>query len=493
MSDIKKVLAFDFGASSGRAMIGAFDGDKIELKEIHRFSNDPVMVGDTMYWDTLRLFHEIKQGLLKAKHAGGFDSLAIDTWGVDFGLIDEYGKLVENPIHYRDIRTEGMIEESFKLIAKEEFYEITGIQFMELNTAFQLLSLAKDRPHILKRADKLLLTPDLFNYLLTGKMKTEYSIASTTQLIDAKERNWSKKVIDSLGIPEKLFTQIVPCGTVIGKLSDEICKELELEPVDVVAVASHDTQSALLSVPTQEEDFIFISSGTWSLFGTEAEEPIINDLSYKYNFTNEGGYQNKVSFLKNIIGLWLIQESRRQWIREGEKYSFSELEDMAKTTKPFKCFVDPDAPEFVSAGNIPRRIAEYCRRTNQEVPTTKGEIVRCINESLALKYRYTYEQIKECTGKDYKSIHMVGGGIQSKLLCQLTADSCNCSVIAGPVEATVMGNLALQLIVSGDIKDYKHAREIIAKSPDIVTYESNYNEEWEKAYTKYLTIINDNL
>lgn len=489
MANVKRVLAFDFGASSGRAMIGAFDGEKIELTEIHRFSNDPVIVGDTMYWDTLRLFHEIKQGILKAKHAGGFDSLAIDTWGVDFGLIDEFGKLVENPIHYRDARTEGMVEEAFELIARDDFYEETGIQFMELNTVFQLLSLIKERPHILERADKLLLTPDLFNYFLTGKMKSEYSIASTTQLLNAKERKWSKKVIDALGIPERLFTEIVPTGTVIGKLSDQICEELDVEPVDVIAVASHDTQSALLSVPTQEDDFIFISSGTWSLFGTETEEPIINETSYKYNFTNEGGYEYKTSFLKNIIGLWLIQESRRQWIREGEEYGFGELEDMAREAKPFKCFIDPDAPEFVPAGNIPERIQEYCKRTNQEVPVTKGEIVRCINESLALKYRYTYEQIKECTNKDYNAIHMVGGGIQSKLLCQFTADSCNRKVIAGPVEATVMGNIALQLMVSGDIKDLKHAREVIAKSPDIVTYESNYNDQWEEAYTRYLKML----
>ena len=272
-------------------------------------------------------------------------------------------------------------------------------------------------------------------------------------------------------------------------MSDQICEELDIEPVDVIAVASHDTQSALLSVPTQEDDFIFISSGTWSLFGTEIEEPIINETSFKYNFTNEGGYEYKTSFLKNIIGLWLIQESRRQWIREGQEYGFGELEDMAREAKPFKCFIDPDDPEFIPAGNIPERIQEYCKRTNQEVPVTKGEIVRCINESLALKYRYTYEQIKECTKKDYNAIHMVGGGIQSKLLCQFTADSCNRKVIAGPVEATVMGNIALQLMVSGDIKDLKHAREVIAKSPDIVTYESNYNDQWEEAYTRYLKML----
>lgn len=489
MSNLKSVLAFDFGASSGRAMLGIFDGEKIKLKEIHRFSNDPVIIGDTMYWDTLRLFHEIKQGLLKAKHQGGFESVAIDTWGVDFGLLDMERKLIENPIHYRDSRTQGMIEEAFCIIPKDEFYKKTGIQFMELNTVFQLLSLVKNRPHILERANKLLLTPDLFNYFLTGVMKTEYSIATTTQLLDANSKTWSNSILQGLGIPEKIFTEIVPCGTVIGTLSENICKELDLAPVNVVAVASHDTQSALVGVPTNEEDFVFLSSGTWSLFGTETNEPIINDKSEQYNFTNEGGFQYKTSFLKNIIGLWLIQESRRQWIREGETYDFGELEQMALNTKPFKCFIDPDSNEFILAGNIPARIREYCKRTGQEIPNTKGEIVRCINESLALKYRYTYEQLKECTGKEYKSIHMVGGGILSGILCQMTANSCGCSVVAGPVEATVLGNIAVQLIANGHIKDMKEARRIIGNSPDIKSYQAENIDEWNEAYKRYTEFL----
>lgn len=489
MSDHKKVLAFDFGASSGRAMIGSFDGENIELTEIHRFSNDPVIVGDTMYWDILRLFHEIKQGILLAKQQGSFDSIAIDTWGVDFGLIDQEGILLENPIHYRDKRTVGMVDKSFELIPKERFYQITGIQFMELNTAFQLLSLAKNRTHILERGDKLLLTPDLFNYMLTGIKKTEYSIASTTQLLDAKKRIWSKEVMDALGIPERLFTEIIPSGTIIGKLRQEICDELGLNPVDVVAVASHDTQSALVAVPTMEKDFIFISSGTWSLFGTELDEPVINEKSEKYNFTNEGGYNYKTTFLKNITGLWLIQESRRQWIREGIEYSFGELEHFAADTKPFKCFIDPDSEEFVTAGNIPRRIREFCERTNQEIPRTEGEIVRCINESLALKYRYTYEQLKECTGKEYSSIHMVGGGIKSRLLCQMTADSCNCQVIAGPIEATVLGNISLQLMAGGVVENISEIRKIIAKSQDILYYEPENTSDWDMAYERFKQII----
>ena len=291
----KKVLAFDFGASGGRAMCGTFDGDKISIEELHRFSNDPVILNGSMYWDVLRLFFEIKQGLIKAKKCGKIESIGIDTWGVDFGLIDEEGRLLENPVHYRDARTEGMIEESFKLIDKEKFYQITGNQFMDLNTAFQLLSLVKTRKELLEKADKMILMPDLFNYFLTGEKKAEYSIASTTQLLDAKKGEWSDEVIEALGIPKHIFPEIVPTGTKIGTLTDEICTELGLDKIDVMAVAGHDTQSALVSVPTSEEDFIFLSCGTWSLLGTELAEPIINEKSEHYNITNEGGYGRKIS------------------------------------------------------------------------------------------------------------------------------------------------------------------------------------------------------
>ena len=379
----KRVLAFDFGASSGRAMLGTYEDGQIRLKEIHRFSNDPVIVNGTMYWDVLRLFHEIKQGILKAKQEGGFDSIGIDTWGVDFGLLDEDGYLLENPVHYRDSRTEGMLQESFKRIPKKRFYEITGNQFMEINTAFQLLSLKLKRPTLLNRAKRMLFMPDLLNFMLTGQQKTEYSIASTSQLLDAGKGTWSKEVIDALGLPGDIFTEIVPSGTKVGCLSPAICEELGVESADVIAVAGHDTQCALVAVPAKQDDFIFISCGTWSLFGTELEQPLINEKSERYNITNEGGYGKKASFLKNIIGLWLIQESRRQWIREGEELGFGDLEEMAKesieqTGNTYPSLIDPDAPEFVPAGNVPRRIQEYCRRTGQTVPKTKGEIVRCI-------------------------------------------------------------------------------------------------------------------
>lgn len=485
----KRVLAFDFGASSGRAIIGCFDGDKITLKEVHRFSNDPVSVGGTVYWDVLRLFYEIKQGIIKAKIAGGFDSIGIDTWGVDFGLIDSEGKLMENPVHYRDARTVGLVDEAFKTMPKEKLYGITGIQFMELNTLFQLISLKKYRPWMLERADKMLFMPDLFGYMLTGKMCAEYSIASTSQLIDLDKKTWSKEILDAFGIKESIFAPLVQPGTVLGELSKEVCEECGVDPVPVISVCGHDTQSAITSVPCEDGDFAFLSSGTWSLFGTELDKPIVNETSMNINITNEGGFDGSTGFLKNIIGLWLIQESRRQWKREGKEYSYADLEKLALAAEPFKCFIDPDAPEFVPHGNIPERVREFCRKTGQYVPETVGEIMRCIYESLAMKYRLTFEKLRECTERDYPVIHVIGGGTKDGLLCQMTANSCDRTVKAGPIEATVMGNVAVQLMSDGSVKNIGQARKIVADSSELKTFEPKDTDKWAGAYEDFLKII----
>lgn len=484
----KRVLAFDFGASSGRAIIGTLDNGRITLNEVHRFSNDPVTVNGTFYWDVLRLFHEIKQGLLKAKQAGGFDSIGIDTWGVDFGLLDKDGVLLENPVHYRDKRNIGMVEKAAKYIGKDEMYKLTGIQFMDFNTAFQLLSIKENRPELLARAESLLFMPDLFAYFLTGNKVSEYSIATTSQLVDINTRDWSKEILEKLGLPEKIFNRIVPSGSVTGYLSDEICEELGLEKVPVIAVCGHDTQSAVTAVPSEKEDFAFISSGTWSLFGTETKKPIVNDLSYSFNVTNEGGFGYSTAFLKNICGLWLIQESRRQWIREGKEYSYAELEKAALREKPFARFIDPDAPEFAVPGNLPARITEYCRRTGQSVPENEGQTVRCIYESLALRYRAVLEDIEKCTGKNYDSLNVVGGGTKDTLLCKMTADACNITVYAGPIEATVMGNVAVQLISGGDIADVVEARRIIANSEQLKCYSPENTAAWDEAYEKFKSV-----
>lgn len=485
----KRVLAFDFGASSGRAIIGCFDGDKITLEEVHRFSNDPVSVGGTVYWDVLRLFYEIKQGIIKAKIAGGFDSIGIDTWGVDFGLIDSEGKLMENPVHYRDARTVGLIDEAFKTMPKEKLYGITGIQFMELNTLFQLISLKKYRPWMLERADKMLFMPDLFGYMLTGKMCAEYSIASTSQLIDLDKRTWSKEILDAFGIKESIFAPLVQPGTVLGELSKEICEECGVDPVPVISVCGHDTQSAITSVPCEDGDFAFLSSGTWSLFGTELDKPIVNETSMNINITNEGGFDGSTGFLKNIIGLWLIQESRRQWKREGKEYSYADLEKLALAAEPFKCFIDPDAPEFVPHGNIPERVREFCRKTGQYVPETVGEIMRCIYESLAMKYRLTFEKLRECTERDYPVIHVIGGGTKDGLLCRMTANSCDRTVKAGPIEATVMGNVAVQLMSDGSVENIGQARKIVADSSELKTFEPKDTDKWAMAYEDFLKVV----
>ena len=484
----KRVLAFDFGASSGRAIIGCFDGDKITLEEVHRFSNDPVSVGGTVYWDVLRLFYEIKQGIVKAKIAGGFDSIGIDTWGVDFGLIDSEGKLMENPVHYRDTRTAGLVDESFKTMPKEKLYGITGIQFMELNTLFQLISLKKYRPWMLERADKMLFMPDLLAYMLTGKMCAEYSIATTSQLIDLETKSWSEDILDAFGIKKSLFAPLVKSGTVLGELSKEICEECGVDPVPVISVCGHDTQSAITSVPCEDGNFAFLSSGTWSLFGTELDKPIVNETSMNINITNEGGFDGSTGFLKNIIGLWLIQESRRQWKREGEEYSYADLEKLALAAEPFRCFIDPDAPEFVPHGNIPERVREFCRRTGQYVPQTVGEVMRCIYESLAMKYRLTFEKLRECTKRDYPVIHVIGGGTKDGLLCQMTANSCDRTVKAGPIEATVMGNVAVQLMSDGSVEDIGQARKIIADSSELKTFEPKDMDKWAGAYEDFLKV-----
>ena len=485
----KKVLAVDLGASSGRVMLAAYDGTRIRVEELHRFSNDPVLLGGTMYWDFLRLFYEIKQGILKANDFGPVESISVDTWGVDFGLLDKDGYLLENPVHYRDGRVSGMLEKSFELLDRERFYAITGNQFMEINTAFQVLYLSLHRRELLDRADSLLMMPDLFHYYLCGKKSWEYSAASTTQLLDARSRQWSKEVLDGLGVPSRLFGPVTDGGRKLGSLLPEICEELGVEPMQVVSGAGHDTQCALAAVPTQEKDFIFISCGTWCLFGTELEEPVIGEKSAAFNIANEGGMGGRISFLKNIVGLWLIQESRRQWRREGREYGFGELEKLAGAEEPFRSLIDPDAPEFVPAGNLPRRIRAFCERTGQKVPQNEGQIVRCINESLALKYRLTLEEIQECTGKGYPIIHMVGGGTQSAQLCQFTANACHRPVCAGPVEATVYGNAVIQLMADGSIAGIEEGRRLIRASEDIRRYEPGEGERWEEAYEKYRRLL----
>ncbi len=486
---MKRVLSFDFGASSGRAMMATLENGKIEMQEIHRFSNDPVVVNGRMYWDVLRLFFEIKAGITKAVNNGGFDAIGIDTWGVDFGMLDKNGRLLGNPVHYRDTRTEGIPEKVFEIIPKDELYSLCGTQLMNFNTIYQLMYLKLYEPELLELTDKILLMPDLFAYMLTGVMLDEATDVSTTNLFDPYKRDWNRDIIKRLGLPERIFADVIEPGQEFGMLSDEICEELGCPKVPVIAVATHDTASAVVATPSLSDDFVYISCGTWSLFGIENETPILTEAAANANFANEGGFKGTTRFLKNIMGLWLIQESRRQWRREGVEVGFDTLEQEALASEPFRCFIDVDNGSFAPAGNLPRRVKEFCERTGQYVPQTRGEIMRCIYQSLAMKYKYTFNSLHGLTGKDYNRINMLGGGIKDKLLCQLTADACGCEVLAGPTEATVMGNIAVAYHALGEIEDFKAIRQTVINSTDLKQYLPTNSEAWDKAYEDYKKII----
>ncbi len=489
-----KVLAIDLGASSGRGIVGNFDGKKITLDEIHRFQNGPVNLNGSLYWDILKIFSEIKTAISNCALSDNKDiaSMGIDTWGVDYGFLDSRGKLIENPYCYRDSRTlTGIMEEVYKVIPKEKLYSITGTQFMNFNTVYQLYSVVKNSPELINNASDMLFVPDLLKYFLTGEKQTEYTIASTSQLLSAKDRNWSYEISDALGIPRRLLGNIVQPGTLCGNLLPQISAEVGINP-KVINVASHDTASAVVSVPSQKDDFVYISSGTWSLMGKELSEPMTNEISYKYDITNEGGAERKIRYLKNIMGLWIEQESRRQWQREGQNVSFNELSYAAVASKPLACLINPDDIRFQAPGNMPERIAEYCKETGQYVPSTKGEIVRCIFDSLALCYRHTIEKMDKITGKRTPSINIVGGGTKEEPLCRFTADACKRTVYTGPVEATALGNISMQLINSGEISNVKQAREVIADSFEIKQFEPSDSDMWDDGYERFLKLLENN-
>ncbi len=485
MASINKVLAFDFGASSGRALLFTYDGTKLEIEEMHRFSNDPVMTGKSFHWDILRLFHEIKQGILKTINAGHNDilSIGIDTWGVDFGLFDENGEMIGNPYHYRDERTNGMIEKADELVGKRYIFDRTGLEFNFFNSLFQLMA-AKDTPQM-KIAKKALFIPDIFNYLLTGVMKNEYTEASTSQLLDAKKKTWDKELMEKLGIPD-IFCDIIKPGEVVGYLTDELCEELGCPKVPVVAVASHDTASAIASLPvTEDYNYAYISTGTWALMGTESNEANINDVTFKYAFTNEGGVSDKYCFLKNLMGLWIVQESRRQWEREGNLLSFDELEKAATASKPHMSFIDTDCQDFVAPGNMPKRIRKFCSQTGQPEPQTQGEIVRCIMESLAFKFRLVIEALEDIQQEKIEAIHMLGGGIKDKMFCTFVANATKRKVVAGPVEATGTGNALIQFMALGKIDSLKDGRTAVKNSFPISIYEPDGDASWDEAYEEF--------
>ncbi|MGI6256380.1 MAG: rhamnulokinase [Acutalibacter sp.] len=474
---MKRVLAFDLGASSGRAILGEYDGKRLTYQEIHRFENNPRDSMGHFRWNFEELMKNIRLGV---QRAGRCDSLAFDTWGVDFGLLDKDGRLLEDPVHYRDARTEGMVERALESLPADSLYGETGTQIMNINTLFQLLAIKEQAPGLWARADRLLFMPDLLAYALCGAQACETTIASTSQLLDPRIQSWSQKILETYGIPQSLFAPLVKSGSVIG----------EYEGTKVIAAAGHDTQCAVAALPDPEPNAAFLSCGTWSLLGCELDQPVLTPQSRGLGLSNEVGANGKINYLKNIIGLWLIQESRRQWRREGSEYSYAQLEQLALEAAPLRSFIDPDAPEFTPPGDIPGRVRMYCRRTGQPVPETVGQVMRCIYESLALKYRYALDQLTEVTGKRFSALHILGGGTKDGLLCRMTARCTGIPVIAGPVEATALGNLLIQLTALGELPDLEAGRRMIARSEPLTRYDPQGNEAWNQSYARYRELLN---
>lgn len=486
---MSKFLAFDLGAESGRAVVGHLNEGRLSLEVIHRFPNGPVRVGDSLFWDVLRLWSEVKAGLaLAVKQYPDILSVGLDTWGVDFALLDKDDVLLGNPYHYRDRRTDGMMEVAFERVPRAEIYEVTGIQFIQLNTLYQLLAMAQADATALEVAQTFLTMPDLLNFWLSGRKVNEFTIATTTQCYDPRAGNWAYDMLQRLGIPTGMFGPIVPPGTVLGPLRPSVQEETGASAIPVVATATHDTGSAVAAVPATGKDYIYLSSGTWSLMGIESQIPLINEDMLNFNLTNEGGYGGTFRVLKNIMGLWLVQECRREWAREGHEYGYDELTRMAADAPAFGPLVWVDDPRFLPPGEMPARIQAFCRESGQAVPQTRGEIVRCVLESLALEYRWVAESLDRLSGRRLDTIHIIGGGSQNRLLNQLTADATGRTVIAGPVEATAIGNLLVQAIALGEIGSLEEGRRIVARSFDVERFEPANTAGWDDAYQRYLEV-----
>lgn len=482
-------IAIDLGANSGRVIAGVMEDGKLSLGEIHRFGNPAIELPSGLYWNILGLFHEIVTGLKKAIeiHGEKIASVAIDTWGCDFGLFDNSGELIGPPHQYRDPRFEGMAEKMHGLMTEDEIFNLTGIKTNFYNSSLHLLSLKSKDSVALSQATSLLFVPDILAYWLTGVKAVEKTNASTSQLLDAETGKWSQEVITALGLPMRIFGKIVPPGTVLGQIRPELKNALGRCDIPFVVAPCHDTASAVAGIPLSEAEPLWLSSGTWSIMGVEIKHPVRSYDALSYGFSNELGINNTVRFLKNIAGLWLIQECRRQWERDGLNHSFGELATMAAAAEPFIAFIDPDDEVFTSPGNMPKKIQDFCKRTGQKVPSSIGEILRVTTDSLALKYRVVFERIKKLTGRDYTRLHAGGGGIQNEALCQATANALGIEVQAGPVEATSCGNLVTQMIATGELPGFPAARRLIRESFEFKTYQPADTRIWSGAYAKFLS------
>ena len=468
---MRRYLAFDLGAESGRAVVAMLDGGQLSLEELHRFPNEPVRAGDTLHWDVLRLWHEMRRGLAMAPEIEG---VGVDTWGVDFALLDAAGALVQNPVHYRDARTDGVPERVFRIVPAEEIYRNTGVQHMQINTLFQVFALAERHPQLLAAARYFLMAPDLLNYWLTGRITCEYTNATTTAMFDTGAREWARPMLERLGLRTDMLLPVTEPGTTIGPLRPELGK------ATVIAPACHDTGSAVAAIAAGG-DTAFISSGTWSLLGTESPAPIVTPEARAFNFTNEGGVGGTTRVLKNIMGMWLLQGCRKQW----RASDYGSLVALAKPQPDLTSLIDPDHSSFLHPEDMVSAIAQYCGSTDQPSPSDQAGYVQTIFESLALKYRYVLECLGQLTGKRYRTIRVVGGGARNSILNQYLADATGCRVLAGPVEATALGNVVMQMVASGAVDSISQGREIVARSFPAVVFEPRESEVWDRAYTRF--------
>jgi len=484
---LSNFLAVDLGAESGRVLLGNFDGERASLKEVHRFPNGPVSLPDGLYWDILGLFTEIRRGLAKALgDSQGPESLGVDSWAVDFALLDRTGALLSNPRHYRDPRTDGVMERAFERVSRTEIYRTTGIQLLQINTLFQLLSMREQDSPLLEAAEHLLLVPDLLGYWLTGEKSCEFTNATTTQLCDRGGGTWARDLVVKMGLPSQILPPLISPGTDLGPLTPRVAADLGATgDLRVVAVASHDTASAVAAVPARGSNFAYVSSGTWSLVGLETPDPIVTQEALEANFTNEGGVGGRTRFLKNVMGLWLLQECRRHWAKRVKEYSYGELESLARRAPAFGPLVDPDNQAFLSPGDMPARIRSFCAETGQEPPREPGEYARCVFESLALRYRRVIAQAEGLSGQRVDVVHIVGGGARNALLCQLTADATGLPVVAGPVEATAMGNVMVQALARGRVGSLEEIRAVVRNSVEPRVYEPHDGSGWAEVQERF--------
>ncbi len=481
------VLAFDLGATSGRAILGRVAGARLEIREVHRFPNEPVRYNGSLHWDAPRLWQEMQTGLRIAGQGGELASIGVDTWGVDYALLGEGGVLLENPYHYRDSRTQGMVEKAFAAVGADRIYDVTGIQFMALNTLFQLYAASQRTPRLLEIAESLVTMPDLLNFWLTGTLRCEYTNATTTQFLDRRTRTWATDLLRDLGIPTHFLQPLVEPGTVLGMLRPEVASAAGLPAIAVTVPACHDTGSAVAAVRAAGRT-AFLSSGTWSLLGTEVPEAIVTEESRRLNFTNEGGVGRTYRLLKNITGMWLLEGCKKVWDLAGEKYSYEELLWQAASEPALESLIEPDHASFAAPDNMPKAIENYCVATGQRVPHTPGAFTRTILESLALKYRSVLEQLGTIAGLHFDTIRVVGGGCRNATLNQYTADATGCRVLAGPAEATALGNVAMQLVGIGAVRSIDDARELIELSFPVETFEPAPGANWDRANDRFREI-----